>query len=582
MSYILYDHQENVIDNVSEYLMFDGDRAFIDGSVSVGKTYISLGLADEIIKTQCTKNEKVYIVVSISALIEQFINTAQDMGIKISVIAAGVKSPEPDAQIVVAMEQTLISRVDKLNDECYLYLRDEVHLAYNTQAQKKLFKKLGVKKFVGLSGSLFDKKGNHLDPNVKTFVVKELAQMIEDGDVKNIVYVDSRDEELTESFEYKQGDSEDEIGREVIDKADLIVSTYFKKNKKLENKKTIWFCPNTSAADKIAKVLRERGIVAYSYHSNNTGEDKRLQEVALRSFKSDKMTATKDPTLLNAGEVEMIMCDNIVTVNSLSTGFSVDNIEVGVLTSPIGSKNAYIQRGGRTIRKDDVVEKAYIVDMHGNVLRYGKLEKLHTDVDQKILKELTKRDGVTIDNMDKEIVHLAKLLKYDDKYSLLELKDQISLFRMMSVSSDIVSISDYLALTMSIVKEIHGETYEVELYRGGTKTVKNWYKPSTVMWIMEDFEFLYKVIENDYVKEAMSAMFRSKCKQIVNQKKNIYGLKFCYSRMPPMLDYFMEKGLYIDKDERDVIGVIEEFCEGKENQGEESYVLNSDDDEVPF
>jgi len=579
----LYDYQEKVVKNVVGHLE-ENDKAFIDGSVSVGKTVISLGLADRF-SEKISPFEHIYIVVSIKKLIPQFRETAKKMGISIRIMAAGEPEGDKDAQIVVAMEQTLSSRLDKVDDLCALYIRDEVHLAYGSSTQKKILKRLKVEKFVGMSGSLFGKDGNHLDEKVKTFEVLSISEMMRIGKAKKIKYIDASDEELTEIFNFSENDSEDKVGKEVIDKASMIVSLYIKKQKKLLNKRTIWFCPNTLSADKIASELRLQGIVAYSYHSNNVGTDKTVQELALKSFMTGELVQVSGGDLFKT-DVEYMSCSNIVTVNSLSTGFSVDEIEVGVLTAPIGSKNSYIQRGGRIIRPHETIKTAYLVDMHKNVFKFGKLEKLHNTTDKSVLNELQKRDGVTLKNMDSELEYLLELKKFDDVFSELELKDQLSLFRIKDVDENIESITDYLALTMSLTNVIHGDPYTVETYNGKKKVVKNWYKGSTLSWIAEDFEFLYEIIDDKSVRRSMSAMFRSQCKQIVNQKKNIYGLKFCYSRMEPMLNYFMEMGLYIDKEE-DVMEQIKKWNESKKDEFEEnstSYFpeIDIDESDIPF
>lgn len=94
-------------------------------------------------------------------------------------------------------------------------------------------------------------------------------------------------------------------------------------------RRTIVFSESIDFADAVRDRLNIRGKVAVSYHSKMKAKEKRL---AIDNYRKGKY-------------------DIICTAKALDEGFSVNDVEVGIVASSTSSGTQTIQRIGRTIRK---------------------------------------------------------------------------------------------------------------------------------------------------------------------------------------------------------------------------------------
>ena len=121
-----------------------------------------------------------------------------------------------------------------------------------------------------------------------------------------------------------------------------------------KNKKTLIFSSTIEMCDKLEKALTEDGYSVAAYHSKKSKkENKRIMD----SFKNNAMYTGSDEllenkTLFNEAEEAKkelpIKC--IVSVSKVSTGFSVSDIDLGVIVRKMGVRSLWTQSSGRLKR----------------------------------------------------------------------------------------------------------------------------------------------------------------------------------------------------------------------------------------
>lgn len=117
-------------------------------------------------------------------------------------------------------------------------------------------------------------------------------------------------------------------------------------------KHTLVFCKFVEEAEELARDLKELGIEAASISSN---ANKAEREQLLADFRS--------------GKIEVM-----ANVGVLTTGFDFPAIDCVILARPTQSVALYYQMVGRGIRPHPKKDHLKLIDVCGNVARFGKIE----------------------------------------------------------------------------------------------------------------------------------------------------------------------------------------------------------------
>jgi len=549
----LYPHQQKALDETIEAID-NGNKMIISYLVpSFGKTFYSLFLAMHY------NTKKVIIAMNMSPLIDQFVSEAKSLNLPITVLKSNHEiNYDPNARIVIGMEQTIAARLDnELKDMSVdIYIRDEIHNGFHGDRLAKIKAHLDPDVVVGMSGTPWNQYGYGF-PNVdKTVYGPTIKWMTDQGYLSKLTYLIpgwTLRKKLGNKFsgEYSQDDLEehytDTFQNRVID--NFMNNNFFEGM----NTKSVWFCSSVKMAEEYAAKLQSLGYPAFTYHGKMKQRDRDIIMDAYRS--NTPMKVDKDINLFNYSEpVEEVIPLALVSVQTLTTGFSVKDIEVGVYTSSTSVLSKHHQSLARLIRKPDHQIVKYFMDFGRNVERLGTVEDHYDpppyDADFSELKEKIEalrmeHLGVICDNddeiyaIDRNVYEseLNNIISDTRKFSEMSTDD---LKKQFEVTKD---ISTAIAIGLTFMKLVHGQqmknkwgkddigyyaiSFDKERNVEVEKPVVGWYNPKSLQWISEPAEKLFARFSHD--KRLLKKWFKSyktRIRNIVNDRKNIYQIRF--------------------------------------------------------
>jgi len=253
----------------------------------------------------------------------------------------GANTKNLSAAHVVANLQTLEKRADDL-PAFDLVVFDEIH--YSFERIKKLIPRLKCSRVVGLTATAYTPDGTPLHKNIiEPF---DIQYFIDKGYLTKLkclqtVLVDESvlKKSSTGDFTAK---SIDEVTREDIFNQGIIDAT-----KNQIKGQTIVFAANINHSEKLAAGYRDMGFDVLTMHSRSDNA-----QAALQSFKD------KEAQIL-------------VTVDMVSFGTDVPDVETGIVARPVGSKSLWRQIVGRLLRIAPGKKQATLLDCGANLRRLG-------------------------------------------------------------------------------------------------------------------------------------------------------------------------------------------------------------------
>ena len=278
------------------------------------------------------------------------------------------------------------------------------HKEYNTDRTNKILNDLEPKVRIGLSATPWDQAGYKLADTeiIETASCEDLTQQ---GFLAPIHYYVPR---WSEKVEYgriaKSGSDYNLTSLDEIISSPKHISKLIDAMDKLnaKNKKILVFCSTIEQCDKIESALVKAGYSAAAYHSKKSKTD---NERIMISFRTNIPYAGSDNDLASRNlfndtkpieENETIRC--LISVSKLTTGFSVDDIDLGVVARPTKVKSLWHQIAGRVRRKADILDK-WIHNLEQNNELNNKIAfiaSVYNEVD-KIKKQLKKKNIQNID-----------------------------------------------------------------------------------------------------------------------------------------------------------------------------------------
>lgn len=368
----LLDYQENFINEAVAETMFssNGDY-FVNSCVSSGKSFMMSGLAQEL-------QGRVVILISISTLLDQITEHLDIFNEEYSILKAGYDNAFfPERRIQLIMAQTFHARLDKLDFKCDYIIQDEGHREFRSSRTTDIVKKLQPQARFLFTGTAYDSFGFEFENIVRTFNTIPMTDLIENGRLSNVNYyvpkwanaIDYDSVKLT-GGEYNTANLE-----EIINSSSHISKVIESMNyMNAKDKKTLVFCSSIEQCNIVTTALKANGYLAEQVHSKINNED---QTNILNAFKNNYVyighkTERQENTLFTTDETKPdrnIKC--LVSVNKLGIGFSVEDVELGVLLRPTKIRSLYIQIAGRIYRSHPSKHFGEILDLAQCTKKFG-------------------------------------------------------------------------------------------------------------------------------------------------------------------------------------------------------------------
>ena len=379
---VLRNYQQEAVNQIMEEIdnPFGSDEIILEAATSFGKSLVISELCRRIDGT-------IVILVTFTPLIDQISEHLTQLNIEHSILKAGRDSEFDEShRVQLVMAQTYYARLDKVNIKANFVLADEFHVSYNTKRTNAIIEKLRPAKTVGFSATPYSAVGVKLSNDSEIITTASVKSLTEQGFLSPLKYFVPK---WSEEVDYSQVEktAKDYTGSgldEVINTKshiDLVVESMNQMDAK--NKKTLVFCSTIEHCDAVTASLREDGYLAEAYHSKVSKSD---SESIMDAFKHntathtpkkllDLYTKSKDDKTLFSSE------DNpeppsravkvLVSVSRLSIGFSVNDIELGVLLRPTKILSLTRQMQGRIMRLALNKSHGEILDLAQSVSSFG-------------------------------------------------------------------------------------------------------------------------------------------------------------------------------------------------------------------
>ena len=343
----LYDYQVKLISDLREMVASKKRHLCAAAPTGSGKTVVM----GQMVGDARRKGKTVLIIVHLEVLIRQtyeqfcqFVNP-KDIGF----VKAEWKQ-DLTAPIQIASLQSLQSRSewrDRLNPDLVLF--DEAHESSFTKVGKEIIHSLYPHAvIIGFTATPWRlKKHESLSQNFE-----DLAQAPVPRKLQEMGFLCPLEYYCSGSLDDLKGDDlrTDKKIAIATNKPQVIGEALDYWEKIAQGKKTIVFCVTVDHAENVARAFTERGYKAavVSAHTPSRERQKLYQE-------------------LENGDLVAL-----VSVDVLAIGFDRKDIEVGILFRPTLSIAKHHQQLGRLMRVAPNKEKAIILDVAGNCLRFGE------------------------------------------------------------------------------------------------------------------------------------------------------------------------------------------------------------------
>ena len=345
----LRSYQENGISDIRALFVQGRQKVCYAAPTGSGKTILFVHLAHRIVE----KDQRVAIVVHRQELVDQICKALETEGLAYGVTAAGY-AENPDAPVQVAMAQTLVNRLERLNGVQVLIV-DEAH---HVMAATWLTIIAAVPKawILGVTATPERLDGKGLAAVFDALVIgPSTRELIADNWLSPfIAYAPERLVDLkgarTVAGDYALGDLERRMNAGFV--LDDALEEY---RKHLDGQTAIAFCVTINHSRMVARFFRTNGIRAQHVDGDTPAKERR---------ELIKQLAT--------GKVQII-----TNCSLIAEGLDVPSVAGVILLRPTKSLALHLQQIGRSLRPAPGKERAVILDHAGNCLRHGMPDLEH-------------------------------------------------------------------------------------------------------------------------------------------------------------------------------------------------------------
>lgn len=518
-------HQRQAVDETLGSIVFGATKIVLDAATSWGKSFYAAKLAEEL-------QGRVAIVTNFTALISQLAEHLDELNEEYSILKAGMEDKfNPDARIHLIMEQTYYARKDKINLQVDYVIRDECHVGwFGSKRADETFKALGEPIFVGMSGTPWDGQGYALKGMETLIRTKTVAQLEEEGYLCPVRYFVPKFAQEVDYTKYSTsgGDyKERDIDEVVLDTIYMENAIKAMEDMDIKNKKSIVFCNSIEHAEAVAEALRAKDIKAYAYHSklDNTRSD-----AIVESFRTNTSVALNDGI---TGIDEEIDARVLCAVNKISIGFSVTDIQLGVMLRATESLGLFRQQVGRLIRTHPGKEYVELLDLAQNTSRHGFHDEPYNPPEygnkealSKAKEEVAAREiSLIVNEEPTEVTREAVNIKVEElnrkrkKLHELDFKDLIAIYETSQNTEEIIKIAHII----------------------NQRKTGLGFNESTVSWINE--EWIRMLNTYPQYKSRLLRALRTRAKNIVSQGKKLASLRYFASWIEEQEPYCYQANL---------------------------------------
>lgn len=390
----LRNYQIEAIDAIEGAVAFGDKEIVLHAETSFGKSITAAGIC------QRFEDKHVIILVNIEPLIDQIAKFLEILNIDYSILKAGrEKEFNTHARVQLVMSQTYYARAKSMKIQANIVIQDEIHKEYLTKRTKTLLDAVEPDFRIGLSATPWDESGYALKDAelISTISCEELTKQ---GFLAPMKYFVPRWAEKVNYASVKKSGNDYSMTSldEVIGSPkhiEMMIKAMNEMNAK--EKKTLVFASTIEQCDKLESALIKAGYNAAAYHSKKTDkENKRI----LTSFTNNAPYSGSDEELDKVSLFDRDIIDNkdnrvithLVSVSKLTTGFSVDDINLGVGGRPTEVKSLWHQIPGRIRRTSYSLTE--ILDRTGSLNHVALVASYYNEV-AAIQKQLQKEKVYT-------------------------------------------------------------------------------------------------------------------------------------------------------------------------------------------
>ena len=332
----LRDYQKQAVEQIEGSIAFGSNEICLSAPTSFGKTIT----ISQFIKNQITEGKNVVFMMNLTALVEQTMNTLHSMNIPFKVVAAEYDGQEFDhrANVTIAMQQTLYSRIDKVNIDCDILVIDEFHRSFRTNTMEEVKRKLKPDIIVGVSATVYDEKGYQL-PGVDTIETTTIRELTDNNHLTPLRTFSVEFSELMDYSDAGSGEYSENFLNGVLNNNEYNSNVVKAWEQVAVGKKTIVFATGITHAEALSAHFAQNGHKAMAYHSKLSKKDSK---------------AIMDDFRNNGGV--------LVSVSKILVGFDDPSIECGIACRPTKTRRVWQQACGRMIRLFEGKTEAILLD----------------------------------------------------------------------------------------------------------------------------------------------------------------------------------------------------------------------------
>lgn len=349
MAFQARDYQDAIIEETRVKLRTNR-RVLVQLPTGGGKTVVG----GKMIESAASKGHRCFFTVHRRELIDQTVETFNDVGIAHGVIAPGF-DPKPLERVQVCSIDTLKARIRKaaksgttLIAPPKFIMIDEAHHAA-AGGWKTVMAAYPEAFQVGLSATPERLDGKGLDDCFDDMVMgPSTAWLIANGYLCDYRAFAPSAPDLS-GVHTKMGDYAKGEASGAMDKPTITGDAIAHYQRLARGKSAVAFCVSVEHSQHVAAQFREAGVVAWHLDGGTPYGERRE---AIRAFRN--------------GEIRVL-----TNVDLFGEGFDLPSLEASILLRPTKSLALFLQQVGRALRKSPGKEHALILDHAGNLMRHG-------------------------------------------------------------------------------------------------------------------------------------------------------------------------------------------------------------------
>ena len=338
---LLRDYQQKAIDDIRGAFRAGFKRPLLVAPTGSGKTHLFCSVAHG----AAAKGNRIIILVHRQELIDQVSETLKAFDVPHGFIAAGIHGSHEPVQVASVM--TLVRRLDRVHAPDLLVC-DEGHHA-TSESFATVLNHWPNARLLGVTATPCRLTGAGLGTMFDTLISGPTVKQLTAAGHLAPAKVYAPPTISTDGMHTLMGDYLKSEISAAVDKPKVTGDAIEHYQRLTPGQKAVVFCVSLEHARHIAEAARAAGIVAVTIDG---GMDRELRRRTIADF--------------SRGAIQWL-----VTVDLVSEGFDVKDIQVGICLRPTQSLALYLQQVGRCLRTAPGKTHATILDHSNNCRRFG-------------------------------------------------------------------------------------------------------------------------------------------------------------------------------------------------------------------